>query len=158
VDLLKHLPSPIAPTFSEALRIDTRAGSWIFISGQVGVPLPPDKGSVTFEQEVRTTFERIRDSLGKLGAGMNHVVSIKTYLTDLGPYAVFSRIRGEFFPKDPPTSTAVQVAGLLLNAKTRSTPSPSCPLAPPRESNFAANVTPLMLLTTNGRWWSRISG
>ncbi len=100
MDLLKHLPSPIAPTFSEALRIDTRAGSWIFISGQVGVPLPPDKGSVTFEQEVRTTFERIRDSLGKLGAGMNHVVSIKTYLTDLGPYAVFSRIRGEFFPKD----------------------------------------------------------
>ena len=86
MDLLKHLPSPIAPTFSEALRIDTRAGSWIFISGQVGVPLPPDKGSVTFEQEVRTTFERIRDSLGKLGAGMNHVVSIKTYLTDLGPY------------------------------------------------------------------------
>ena len=56
-------------------------------------------------------------SLGKLGAGMNHVVSIKTYLTDLGPYAVFSRIRGELFPKDPPTSTAVQVAGLLLNAK-----------------------------------------
>ena len=49
------------------------------------------------------------------GAGMNHVVSI--ILTDLGPYAVFSRIRGEFFPKDPPTSTAVQVAGLLLNAK-----------------------------------------
>ncbi len=99
------------------MRIDTRAGSWIFISGQVGVPLPPGKGSVTFEQEVRTTFERIRDSLGKLDAGMNHVVSIKTYLTDLGPYAVFSRIRGEFFPKDPPTSTAVQVAGLLLNAK-----------------------------------------
>ena len=106
----------ISPTFSEALRIDTRAGCWIFISGQVGVPLPPDKGSVTFEQEVRTTFERIRDSLGKLGAGMNHVVSIKTYLTDLGPYAVFSRIRGESFPKDPPTSTAVQVAGLLIKS------------------------------------------
>jgi len=99
MDLLKHLPSPIAPSFSEALRIDTDAGCWIFVSGQVGVPLPPDKGSVTFEQQVRTTFERIRDSLSKLGAGMNHVVSIKTYLTDFGPYAVFSRIRGEFFPK-----------------------------------------------------------
>jgi hypothetical protein len=33
------------------------AGSWIFISGQVGVPMPPDKGSVTFERQVRTTFE-----------------------------------------------------------------------------------------------------
>jgi enamine deaminase RidA (YjgF/YER057c/UK114 family) len=117
MDFIKHLPSPIAPTFSEALRIDTQAGSWIFISGQVGVPLPPDKGSVTFDQEVRTTFERIRDSLGKLGAGMQNVISIKTYLVDLGPYAVFSRIRGEFFPTKPPTSTAVQVAGLLLNAK-----------------------------------------
>ena len=92
MDLLKHLPSPISPSFSEALRIDTQAGCWIFVAGQVGVPLPPDKGSVTFEQEVRTTFERIRDSLSKLGAGMNHVVSIKTYLTDLGPYAVFSRL------------------------------------------------------------------
>jgi enamine deaminase RidA (YjgF/YER057c/UK114 family) len=83
MDLLKHLPSPISPSFSEALRIDTQAGCWIFVAGQVGVPLPPDKGSVTFEQEVRTTFERIRDSLSKLGAGMNHVVSIKTYLTAL---------------------------------------------------------------------------
>jgi 2-iminobutanoate/2-iminopropanoate deaminase len=117
MDFIKHLPSPIAPTFSEALRINTQAGSWIFISGQVGVPLPPDTCCVTFEQEVRTTFERIRDSLGKLGAGMQDVVSIKTYLVDLDPYAVFSRIRGEFFPSKPPTSTAVQVAGLLLNAK-----------------------------------------
>ena len=117
MNFIKHLPSSIAPTFSEALRIDKQAGSWTFISGQVGVPLPPDKGSVTFEQEVRTTFERIRDSLGKLGASMQDVVSIKTYLVDLGPYAVFSRIRGEFFPSKPPTSTAVQVAGLLLNAK-----------------------------------------
>ena len=91
MDFLKHLPSPIAPSFSEALRIDTQAGCWIFVAGQVGVPLPPDKGSVTFEQEVRTIFERIRDSLSKLGAGMNNVVSIKTYLTDLGLYAEFSR-------------------------------------------------------------------
>jgi enamine deaminase RidA (YjgF/YER057c/UK114 family) len=117
MDFLKHLPSPIAPSFSEAVRLDTQAGCWIFISGQVGVPIPPDTGSITFEQEVRATFERIRVSLGKLGAGMNHVVSVKTYLTDLGPYAEFSRIRGEFFPKDPPTSTAVQIAGLLLNAR-----------------------------------------
>ena len=61
MDLFKHLSSPISPTFSVAIRIDTRAGSWIFISGQVGVQLPPEKGSDTFEQEVRTTFERIRN-------------------------------------------------------------------------------------------------
>ncbi|MCW3477102.1 RidA family protein [Limobrevibacterium gyesilva] len=113
---LKHVPSTISPSFSEALSIVTPAGTWIFISGQVGVPLPPAQGDVTFEVEVRTTFERIRESLGKAGAGMEHVVNIKTYLTDLAPYGVFSRIRGEIFPNNPPTSTAVQVAGLLLNA------------------------------------------
>jgi 2-iminobutanoate/2-iminopropanoate deaminase len=117
MDFLRHLPSPISKSFSEALRIETPAGVWIFVSGQVGVPLPPDKGSVDFETEVRTTFDRIRDSLVRLGADMRHVVSIKTYLTDLGPYAVFSRVRGEVFPEHPPTSTAVQVAGLLLDAR-----------------------------------------
>lgn len=117
MDFLKHLPSPISKSFSEALRIETQAGVWIFVSGQVGVPLPPDKGGVDFETEVRTTFDRIRNSLTKLGADMRHVVSIKTYLTDLAPYAVFSRVRGEVFPENPPTSTAVQVAGLLLDAK-----------------------------------------
>lgn len=50
MDVFKHLPSPIAPSFSEAVRIDTESGSWIFISGQVGVPLPPDDGSTGFEQ------------------------------------------------------------------------------------------------------------
>jgi 2-iminobutanoate/2-iminopropanoate deaminase len=114
---MRHLTSPIAKSFSEALRIDTEAGSWIFIAGQVGVVIPPDQKPISFEQEVRVTFARIRDSLRKLEADMDKVVSIKVYLTDLAPYAEFSKIRGEVFPHDPPTSTAVQVAGLLLGAR-----------------------------------------
>jgi enamine deaminase RidA (YjgF/YER057c/UK114 family) len=113
---LKHVPSAMSTSFSEALSIATPAGIWIFISGQVGVPMPRSQERVTFEDEVRTTFERIRESLAKCEAGMEHVVSIKTYLTDLALYGVFSRVRGEIFPNNPPTSTAVQVAGLLLNA------------------------------------------
>jgi hypothetical protein len=71
MDLLKHLSSPISPTFNEAIRIDTRAGSWIFISGQVGVLLPPEKAASLSNRSCVTTFERTHDSLGKLGAGMN---------------------------------------------------------------------------------------
>jgi len=110
---LTHLPTTMAASFSDAISIPTPAGSWIFISGQLGVP---DEGSVTFEQEVRTIFDRMRASLEKLGAGMRHVVNIKAYLTDLAPYAVYSRVRGEVFRENPPTSTAVQVAGLLRGA------------------------------------------
>ena len=114
MDIIKHIPTSAPATFSDAISIATPAGTWIFISGQLGVP---DQGSVSFEQEVRTIFERIAAGLGKLGARLEHVVSIKAYLTDLGPYQVYSRVRGEVFPANPPTSTAVQVAGLLRGAK-----------------------------------------
>ena len=114
---MRYLASPLSKSFSEALRIDTDAGTWIFISGQVGVAIPADNKPISFEQETRVTFERIRDSLKKLDAGMETIVSIKAYLTDLVPYGDFSKVRGEFFPKNPPTSSAVQVAGLLLNAR-----------------------------------------
>ena len=97
--------------------MDTEAGSWIFVSGQVGVAIPPDNKPISFEQEVRVTFDRIRESLRKLDADMDKIVSIKVYLTDLAPYAEFSKIRGEVFPHNPPTSSAVQVAGLLLGAR-----------------------------------------
>jgi 2-iminobutanoate/2-iminopropanoate deaminase len=97
--------------------MDTESGSWIFVSGQVGVAIPPDNKPISFEQEVRVTFDRIRESLRKLDADMDKIVSIKVYLTDLAPYAEFSAVRGEVFPNNPPTSTAVQVAGLLLGAR-----------------------------------------
>ena len=117
MDFLKHLPSPISKSFSEALRIETQAGVWIFVSGQVGVAIPPDNKPQSFEQEVRVTFDRIRASLRKLDADMDKIVSIKVYLTNLAPYAEFSKVRGEVFPHNPPTSSAVQVAGLLLGAR-----------------------------------------
>ena len=113
----RHLASPIAKTFSEAVRIDTEAGSWIFVAGQVGVAIPSDNKPISFEQEVRVTFDRIRQSLRKLDADLDKIASIKVYLTDLAPYAEFSKVRGEVFPNNPPTSTAVQVAGLLLGAR-----------------------------------------
>jgi len=117
MNTMRHLASPIAKSFSEALRIDTEAGSWIFVAGQVGVAIPSDNKPISFAQEVRITFDRIRGSLRKLGAEMDNIVSIKVYLTDLAPYAEFSQVRGEVFPLNPPTSTAIQVAGLLLGAR-----------------------------------------
>ena len=111
------LASPISKSFSEAIRIDTEAGTWIMVSGQVGVPIPPSNAPLSFTDEVRVTFKRIEQSLQQLGAKISDLVNIKVYLTDLAPYGEFSKIRGELFPMNPPTSSAVQVSGLLLNAR-----------------------------------------
>ena len=72
---MQHLASPIAKSFSEVLRIDTEAGSWIFVAGQVGVAIPSDNKPISFEQEVRVTFDRIRESVRKLDADMDKIVS-----------------------------------------------------------------------------------
>jgi 2-iminobutanoate/2-iminopropanoate deaminase len=114
---MRHLASPIAKSFSEALRIDTEAGSWVLVAGQVGVAIPPNNKPISFEQEVRVTFDRIRESLRKLDADMGNIVSIKVYLTDLAPIADLRATLAAVFPNNPPTSTAVQVAGLLLGAR-----------------------------------------
>ena len=62
----RHLASPIAKSFSEAVRIDTEAGSWIFVAGQVGVAIPSDNKPISFKQQVRVTFDRARDGFGQL--------------------------------------------------------------------------------------------
>ena len=94
---MRHLASPIAKSFSEALRIDSDAGNWIFVAGQVGVAMPTDNPPISFEQEVRSTFDRIRESLRKLDAEMDKIVSIKVYLTDLvsGVWAAPFGVRAE---------------------------------------------------------------
>ena len=113
-----RLPSPHSKSFSEALSLDSRVpGRWIFISGQVGVPMTGRTEDMNFEDEARICLERIAESLEVLGANMSDVVKLQAYLTTLEPYGLYSKVRAGFFPIDPPTSTAVQVAGLLLGAR-----------------------------------------
>jgi len=114
---LTRVPSRLPTSFSDALCIRTDSGSWYFISGQFGIPLENEAPPANFEEEVRRCFARIGAALGKLGAGFAHVVKIQAFLTDLSLYEDYSRVRSELFSPLPPTSTAVQVAGLLLGAR-----------------------------------------
>ena len=114
---LTHLPSPISKSFSEAVSIPCPGGAWIMVSGQVGVPYAGGPNTMDFADEVRVCFERIQETLGRLDATMGHIVKITTFLTDLAPYGAFAGVRAAFFPEKPPASSAVQVSGLLLNAR-----------------------------------------
>jgi 2-iminobutanoate/2-iminopropanoate deaminase len=55
--------------------------------------------------------------LERSGAGMNDVVRITPYLTDLADYPVYPKARGAAFAGAAPASATVQVAGLLVNAR-----------------------------------------
>lgn len=114
---LTHFPSPLSKSFSEAVSVPSQGGTWIMVSGQVGVSYAGSPNTMDFVEEVRTCFDRIRETLVKSHATMAHVVKLQAYLTDLAFYGDFSCIRAEVFSERPPASSVVQVSGLLLNAR-----------------------------------------
>jgi 2-iminobutanoate/2-iminopropanoate deaminase len=103
-------------SFSDAVAVDG-PGRWIHVAGQVAMD---EEGRVTAQglaEQTHVTLDHIERILGGFGADLSHVVKVTVYLTELDDYAEFSRVRAERFGETLPASAAVQVAGLLLDAK-----------------------------------------
>lgn len=102
--------SPYEPLigFSRAVR----AGSRVLVAGTA--PIWPD-GSCDPDPEAqaRRCFEIILAALAGLGAGPEHVVRTRMYLTDAKHGEAVGRAHGEVFREVRPAATMVVVAGLL---------------------------------------------
>ena len=75
-ETMRHLANPIAKSFSEALRIDKRVGSWIFVSGHVGVAIHRTTSRSASSRKCAPPLNRIREPLRKLDADMDKIASI----------------------------------------------------------------------------------
>ena len=113
---ISHLAGPTGLSFSNVVSVSGGDGVWHFVAGQLGVSRDEPQPS-SFADEVMICCRRIEHLLAKVGARREHIVSTRIYLTELDSYNVFSEIRSEFFGENPPASAAVQVSGLLLNAR-----------------------------------------
>jgi enamine deaminase RidA (YjgF/YER057c/UK114 family) len=66
------------------------------------------------QAQVRQVFENLAAALAAAGAGLEHVVKLTVYLTDLADLGAFRLVRDEYISLDnPPASTLVQVSGLV---------------------------------------------
>jgi reactive intermediate/imine deaminase len=104
--------SPPVNGYSHAVAF---SGRTIVISGQVPVD---ERGSLVGKDDpqaqVRQVFKNLGVALAAAGAGMEHVVKLTVYLTDLADLAVFRSVRDEYISLDkPPASSLVQVKGLV---------------------------------------------
>jgi 2-aminomuconate deaminase len=99
-----------------------RVDDFIFVSGTSarrpddtfeGVRVAPD-GSVSIDvrRQTRAVFENIRDMLVGVGAGLESVIDIQAYLTDMDDYEAFNEAYAEYFGYDGPTRTTVAVKEL----------------------------------------------
>lgn len=102
--------SPYEPSigFSRAVRVGDR----VLVSGTA--PIRPD-GSVDPDpaDQARRCLEIIVAALRELGAGPEHVVRTRTYLTRAEDWEAVGRAHGDVFRDVRPASTMVVVAALL---------------------------------------------
>jgi enamine deaminase RidA (YjgF/YER057c/UK114 family) len=120
-----------------------RAGDFVFVSGVVAVDpsrkailqsydeLPPEAvealkslGYVTGQMTVDIyeapavvqswfVLERIRQIAGEHGGSMADAIKLVQYFRDLRHYPFYNRVRGLFYPGEPPASTVVEVARFM---------------------------------------------
>ncbi len=82
------------------------AGNLLFLTGLTG-------DGEGIEAQTRSLFEKMKKTLEENGLSMKDVVNGTVYLTDINDRPThFNPIWKEYFPKDPPTRTCVQIASL----------------------------------------------
>jgi len=138
VSTIRHIgPARIAKSFSEALayryrrrQLDLRRGSGgAWRSHRITSPSASSR---------RCASPSIASAspCASFDADMGKIVSIKVYLTDLAPYAEFSKVRGEVFPNNPPhIDRSPGRRPFCLGHASRSTQSP---LSPKGETQVSA--------------------
>jgi 2-iminobutanoate/2-iminopropanoate deaminase len=100
--------------FSEAVRV----GDLMFLSGQIGYdpatgkPVP---GGI--KAEARQALTLIKDVLTRNGASMSDVVKCTVFFADIGEWATFNEVYGEFFKKPFPARSALAASGLARGAR-----------------------------------------
>ena len=107
---------PINPSGLErsgALSQGTRAGDWIFVSGQRARDANGQTVGVgDFEAQAERAFECVAQVLAEAGADLSDVVKLTAYLVSPLHVERFHDICARVFPTHPPTGTTAVVASL----------------------------------------------
>ena len=91
-----------------------RAGDQIWLSGFTsrGADLKTIHGECSAYEQTKVIFEKVKNCLEAAGSGLQDVVTMTIYVTDMAENKDIWRARQEFFTGDFPCSTLVQVAAL----------------------------------------------
>jgi 2-iminobutanoate/2-iminopropanoate deaminase len=113
--MIKGAPTPVAP-FSHAVEVD----GFVFLTGQM--PTMPDDDAAPLPAGIEAQTRRVMDNLilvlGGVGLGLEHVVSVRAYLTRFEQdYAAMNAVYRGYFPADRlPARTCIGVTGLARGA------------------------------------------
>ena len=65
--------------------------------------------SLDIREQTRAVLENIRDVLAAVGAGLEDLVSVTTYLVSMNDFGGYNEVYGEYFDETGPSRTTVAV-------------------------------------------------
>ena len=89
------------------------ANGFMYLSGQIALDL--ETGEVingSIEEQTRMVLENIKTVLKEKELDLNSVIKTTIFVTDLNDYSIINTIYGEYFTKEYPARSCVQVSAL----------------------------------------------
>lgn len=99
-------------TYSQAVR----SGDTVYLSGQIGLDPRTMQLVEGIEAQIRRVFDNLQAVAAAAGGGLNGVVKLNVYLTDLAHFSRVNEIMAEYFGQPYPARAAVGVAQLPRGA------------------------------------------
>lgn len=106
----EHAPAAVGP-YSQAIV----ANGFVYTAGQIA--LIPSEGKVIegdVQVQTRQVLENLKAVLEAAGSSLENVVKTTVFLDSMDDFARMNEIYGQFFSKNPPARSAVEVARLPL--------------------------------------------
>ncbi|MDR2444286.1 MAG: RidA family protein [Deltaproteobacteria bacterium] len=109
---IEPIYTPLAPPpgpYAQAIKY----GGLVFVSGQT--PEEPETGAPvrgTIAQQTRLVLTNIKAILEAAGSGLDKVLKVNIYLSDIALKPEMNQVYREFFPQNPPARIAMAVSGL----------------------------------------------
>lgn len=88
------------------------SGDLVYTAGQVAFDADGNVVGTDAETQTRQVLENVRLCLEAAGCGLDDVLKVTAYLTDLSDFKAFNGVYAEFFSEPYPVRTTVQ-AGLV---------------------------------------------
>lgn len=113
----KTIATPDAPdaigTYSQAVK----AGNVVYLSGQI--PLDPATMALVpgdMEAQIVRVFENLQAVARAAGGGLEHIVKLNVYLTDLEHFPLVNEVMARYLAEPYPARAVVQVSALPRGA------------------------------------------
>ena len=104
-------PDPYAPyRISQAMRV----GELVFVSGQAAIDESGVVGVGDFDAQAEQAFRNLERVLVAAGSGLDRIVKVTIFLTDMSNFPKIVDLRGRWFSEPYPADTIVEVSSLAL--------------------------------------------